>query len=462
MQDAYEVMDWFASEPWCDGNLGMFGGSYLGATQYMAAASGSPHLKAIIPAVAPSDTYAFAWGGGIFRNDFLREWTDLTVRLDTTAGVAPVDDDYNHALLKAALRAHGQNYNTFDQCSQLPYRDGFIEALDIEMYEACSSISYLEEISESGVAIYHLGGWMDCFTRDAFVLFENLENPQRLAMGPWFHQQRHEFDDLGEHLRWFDRWLKGIDTGVEEEPPIHYYTLGADNEQAWRSSSSWPLAEEVRQKWHFEGTDHGPSAGKLSRHVPANRAPAEYTVDYSTTSGTSNRWTNGYGGPLGYSDMGSNDERSLCFTSEPLANDLEITGHPIASLWISSNAEDGDFFVYLEEVDEEGNSSYVTEGSLRASHRALHTPPYQYLGLPYHRSFEEDISGPPRDEPFELTLDLQPTSNIFDTGHRLRITIACCDKDNTDTPLLDPPPVIHLHVDSEHPSSIDLPVIPRE
>ncbi len=457
-QDASEVIDWFAEQSWCDGNIGMFGGSYLGATQYLAASTRNSHLKAIIPSVAPGDIYQFAWAGGIYRNDFLRNWSNLTTILDTQSSPIPVDADTDQSLLAKARKQHLKNRDTDEQFKILPYRDSVDENVQFQPYLEISPLQHLDKISGSNVAIFHLAGWFDCFTRDAWLLFKNYKGPQRIAMGPWFHQQRHEFDDMREHLRWYDHYLKGIDNGIDDEPPIHYYTFGAPEGERWRTANAWPLPEEERRTFFFSGgkEDH---AGELTEAKPKKSNQLRYTVDYTTSSGTGNRWRNGYGGNIGYTDMAPNDEKGVTFTTAPLPADVEITGHPIAHLWISSTAKDGDFFVYLEEVEPNNRSQYVTEGCLRASHRAISTPPYDYLGLPYHRSFKEDVNELPGD-PALLSIDLQPTSNIFDAKNRIRITITCADRNNTQTPELDPPPVITLYQGADLASAIELPFIP--
>ena len=151
--------------------------------------------------------------------------------------------------------------------------------------------------------------------------------------------------------------------------------------------------------------------------------------------------------------------------------DVELTGHPVVHLWVTSTAADGDFFVYLEEAEETGGgrnrgagqkheSHYITEGKLRASHRALSEPPYDYLGLPYHRSFAEDIVDLPGGAPVELIFDLLPTSNIFDKGHRIRVTVTCADKDSTQTPELSPAPTVSVYRNADYASYIVLPIIP--
>ncbi len=456
VRDGKQVMDWFAAQSWCDGNLGMYSGSYLGAVQYFAASTGSPHLKAIIPSVAPADLYAFAWAGGIYRDDFLEQWTTLTKRLDTQRTVAPVAEDTDGELLTAAIAEHRGNRDTNEQYAALPFRDGVDSELEIPLFVATSPIHHHEAISRSNVAVYHIAGWLDCFTRDAVVLYSNLENPQRIAIGPWFHQERHEFDDLGEHLRWFDYWLKGIDNGIADEPPIHYYVIGAPVGRRWRAAEAWPVPAD-RERLYFTPGDPQPTRGTLVTTAPADAGRISYLVDPSTTSGSGNRWRNGYGGKKGYEDLALNDGKGVSFTAAPLEEDREVIGHPVVTLWIESNATDGDFFVYLEEVEDDGFSRYVTEGCLRASHRATQEPPYAYLGLPWHRSHAEDIEPLEPGNPVMLEIDLQPTAWYFDAGHRIRVTVTCADAHNCATPIPDPVPTVIFHTGADRSSSIELP-----
>ena len=167
-----------------------------------------------------------------------------------------------------------------------------------------------------------------------------------------------------------------------------------------------------------------------------------------------------YMSPIYPNTLMFNDEKGLTYTTPPLTSEVEVTGHPVVHLWVTSSAKDGDFFVYLEDISEASFSKYVTEGNLRASHRAISTAPFEYLGLPYHRSDAEDIADLP-DQPVELVFDLIPTSYIFDAGHRIRVTITCADKDTALTPQLDPPPTVHLYREADHASYIVLPIIPN-
>ena len=433
----------------------MFGGSYLGATQFLAATRGTEHLKAIMPSVAPCDLYAFVWMGGIYRDDFIDSWHALTVNLDTNGQVAPVDGPGGAELLRQAIDQHGDNWNT-REIFQNPWRDS--EYRESHPYLDSSAFHHIDAIEDSGVAIYHIGGWLDCFPRDAFVSLNNFENPQRLIMGPWFHGRRGEADLVGEHLRWFDYWLKGIDTGIAAEPPIHYYVMGAPEGERWQSAWTWPLPEEQPTTFYFASADG--DFGELATTLPEEDV-VFFGVDATATTGTGNRWTNGYGGPIGYPDMASNDDKGFWFQTAPLQEEVEVTGHPVVRLWASSTDHDGDFYVYLEEVDADGKSNYVTEGCLRASHRLTQPAPFDSMGLPFHRGNEGDTTvGFPEDEFVELAFDLQPTSNLFDAGHRIRVSITCADEDNALNHVSEPGTEVTLLLGGERPCSIVLPIIP--
>jgi uncharacterized protein len=463
-RDAYDITEWLAVQPWSDGNIGMYGRSYLGATQYMAASIAPPHLKAIFPEMAEFDHYSFIYSGGVFHDDFIRQWEKMINTLDAD-GLA-VDEDTNQAMLQEALKEHATNLDVFEMFSPLPYRDSVSSMTGTQPYIVNNLANYLKEIQRSGVAVYHWAGWYDMFPRDALLWYNNLTNPQKIVIGPWAHSGLGSLDLAMEELRWYDYWLKGIDNEVMSEAPIYYYTLGDGKKSGWHSAWQWPLPEQKLINYYFDGIHSGSvesvNDGTLNLALPATTAGVdEYHVDYSTTTGKATRWTAGYNGPSpAYPTMMFNDEKGLTYTSSPLTSEVEVTGHPVVHLWVTSSAKDGDFFAYLEDVTEVSFSKYITEGNLRASHRAISTAPYKYLGLPYHRSYAEDIADLP-DQPVELVFDLLPTSYVFDAGHRIRVTITCADKDNALTPQLNPPPTVHLYRDADHASYIVLPIIPN-
>lgn len=462
--DAYDITEWLAVQPWSDGNIGMYGRSYMGIAQLMAASTAPPHLKAIFPEMAEFDHYSFFYPGGVFRDDFIRQWGVKIDMLDTD-GLA-VDEDADKAMLQAALKERAASLDVFEMFSPLQYRDSLSTMTGTQPYILNNPASYLDEIRSSGIPVYIWQGWNDMFPRDALLWYSNLTNPKKIAIGPWAHPELGSLDLATEQLRWFDYWLKGIDNGVMSEAPIYYYTLGEGEKSGWHPAWQWPLPEQKLTNYYFDGANTGSvksvNDGGLSLDMPVTTdGRDEYQVDYSTTSGKSTRWTAGYNviSPA-YSTMVFNDAKGLTYTTAPLTAEVEVTGHPVVHLWVTSSAKDVDFFVYLEDISEANFSKYITEGTLRASHRAVSTAPYDYLGLPYRRSYAEDIADLPN-EPVELVFDLLPTSYIFSSGHRIRITITGADKDNALTPQLEPPPTVTLYRDIDHASYIELPIIPN-
>ena len=314
-------------------------------------------------------------------------------------------------------------------------------------------------------------GWYDIFTADMFFWFHNLTVPKRLIVRPMDHStvEKNGFDlNYGaEAHRWFDYWLKGIDNGIMKEPPIYYFVMGKDG--GWKTASQWPPAEVGPTAFYFHRGKTG-SAGSVNDGLLSPEQPGSpgvsavhesfdaYTVDYTTTSGKGARWS-AVNWPRQYPDMSGNDRKSLTYTAAPLNADTEITGHPTVSLWLMTEAPDLDVFVYLEEVDAKGRSTYVTEGTLRASHRRLSEAPFGNLGLPYHSHFKTDVLPIPVGRPFELVANLLPTSHRFQKGNRIRVTIAFADSDNYETPILDPAPRLRLLRDKDHPSFVRLPVV---
>jgi len=227
--------------------------------------------------------------------------------------------------------------------------------------------------------------------------------------------------------------------------------LGVATKEAWQSTDSWPEKNVGRKNFYFGAT--------LQPEPPSASATFDaYRVDYSTTTGILSRWT-AVNWSHKYPNMSSNDAKALTYTTAPLESPVQVVGHPVVHIWLRTDAPDLDLFVYLEEVDEDGNSTYVTEGNLRASHRALGKAPFDNLGLPWHNHFESELKAIPAGEPMELVFDLLPTAFEFSKGRRIRVSIAFADADNFETPVIDPAPVVHLLRDKNHPSLIELPLL---
>ena len=483
-EDARDVIEWFGTQPWSTGKVGLVGISYQGMIQFLAASQAPPHLLAIMPDMAMFDLYSFTYPGGVFQDDFIVEWSNIVKLLDTAQPAAPVDNDPGGKLLAAALTEHKQNDYPADYTTPSPFRNSLIPGTQVRPFVDWGPQVYLKGMQEAGsrVAVYLVAGWFDMWPRDMLIWLNNLVNPRKIIIAPWSHSHDFakgwektveplagfvpRFDYAAEMLRWFDYWLKGVDNGIMGEDPVCYFTLGRPTGEAWTFARQWPLPEAKASRFYLQAgpseTAKSANDGRLSGNPPAaDSGRDEYTVDYTTTTGGSTRWNNGRGGDFGYPDMSGNDAKGLTYTTAPLKTDLTVTGHPVVHLWVTAAADDADFFAYLEEIDERGYSHYLTEGVLRASHRRLSAAPFNSIGLPYHRSYEEDIAPLPKGQPAELVFDLLPTSNVFDAGHRIRLTITGADQTAFKTPETSPAQVVSVYRNARFASFVELPLMPR-
>lgn len=470
--DAYEIIEWISTQPWSNGNVGMFGESYLGMTQYMAASRNHPALKAIFPDVAGFDLYDVLYPGGVFRKDMISHWDQLTEMLDNELTAAKVATDMDGNLLQSAIAGHEDNWQVLKEYIKAPHRD----TVSVEhSWSTHNPSAVLVAINEAGVPAYHWNGFLDIFVTDSVLWFSNYEGPQKMGIGPWPHSTMHDRRFLAERFqlkgveqhRWFDYWLKGIDNGIMDEPPINYAALDTEDQWDWKTAHQWPPASSTSKAFYFAGGSSGSidsvNDGLLQLDPPAEECPAdEYAIDLTTTTGSSSRWDNAVGqGPLLYGDLSENDCKSLTYTTETLESDVTITGHPVVTLYVRSTIEDCDFYVLLEEVDTDRVSHYVTEGVLRASRRVESPAPWNNLGLPYQRCYESDFAPLPPEEIVELRMDLHAMSTVFNAGHRIRLSIMCADKDNTTPMESSADGTIYLHHDAEHQSRVELPVEQR-
>ncbi len=454
--DAYDLTEWLAAQPWCTGKVGMYGISYSGTVQFMAASTAPPHLKAIFPEMTMFDLYDFVYPGGILRHTFIQYWAKQIRALDLHLARKPAPvEGTTKATVQEALAHHKDNFDVA-KASQGPYRDSTIEDAGA-VYRDHSPSNVIDRVNRSGVAVYQRAGWFDMYPRDMLLWFNNLKVPKKIVIGPWTHYESHGVDRATEILRWYDYWLKDIDNGIMDEPPVLYGVIGLSRNQSIRWSDRWPPTNSHSVAYYL---GDGPSGSVdsvndgLLNSVASASGTDRYTVDYTTTSGPKSRWA---GGPPSYPDMTANDRKALTYTTAVLKNNVEVAGHPVVHIWIESPADDVDLFAYLEEVEPGGRSTYITDGCLRASHRRLNEPPHHRMGLPYHRSFAQDKEVLP-DEPCELVFDLYPTANLFDAGHRIRLSITCADRDNNQTPQVNPAPQVTIYRNPERPSRILLPV----
>jgi len=459
--DGNDLLNWIAAQPWSDGNVGMLGASYRAITQLLYAGNGNPALKCIVPRHALFELYDTVYPGGLPNNFFISRYKLSVQFLDGNQALPqyniwpsrPVDEDTDGSLLAEATKEHEHNFDMTALAPLLSFRDSTysLEDAGVIGYGDLDPAGRASEIEDSGVAIYHMGGWFDSFTRDTLTMMATLSNPSKLLAGPYHHLQGFQGAPI-EYLRWFDWCLKGVENGIDKEPPYYIYTMGRNE---WRFADQWPLPEQQLTPYYFG------AANSITTTKPTEASAFdEYLTDYTSRSGLGTRWLCAAGSvsECEYGDRAEADKRNLTYTTPPLQQDLEVTGHPVVHLFTSSTATDGAFFVYLEDIDENGVVNYISEGELKASLRKLDPRPWK-PDLPWHRSYAEDATPLTPGQVEEIVFDLQPTSNVFLKGHRLRVSIAGWDEENFGGPQFDPPPTIRMYRDSAHASYIELPII---
>ena len=494
--DSYEVIEWLAAQPWSDGNIGMWGRSYSGMTGYHAATQAPPHLKAVISEMAGPVLYDFVYPGGVYRKDFIQVWSTIVQDMDTGRNGLParVESDLDGTLRDAAVAEHADNFWPYPVVNRARYRNSSARSpLGVRWsWDMSSSIHGAAAIRKAGIPIYHLLGWYDQYATQQALMYENSRpGPQRMAIGPWTHSGGIGDDvHVAEVLRWFDYWLKGIDNAIMKEKPVHYYLMrgsntvpengwsvsrdevDAEDGRRWKATKKWPPEKAKPKKYFLSGGRSGTVASVndcrlATKKVRKKKASDEYTVDFSSSMGSYSRWMTGYGverdsppGTTFFDERTSEDEKALTYTSAPFDRTMAIVGYPIVHLWVTSTHKDGDFFVYLEEIDAEGNAHYITEGMLRASHRELAEAPWKNLGLPFHPSTKKTRLKRFPAEPVELVFDLLGTATVIDEGHRLRVTVTGADTPHHDRyPKSGTAPTITVFRSRDYGSYVELPMM---
>lgn len=440
--DAYDITEWLAEQSWSSGNIGMWGCSATGGSQMQAITTAPPSLKAVFPMSCEWDIYPFASFGGMAPPEGVPTRVMRGGAREARDRMAvPVDGDDDNALLQAAIAEHSNNIET---AGYTPFRDSIAENFGNQWWLQSSPHQYQSTIEESGVAIYTAAnldeegpGYGPAFT------FNNLSNPLKFVLGPATHcdwttvMNETGFDILVEELRFFDQWLKGVDNGVMSEAPVTYYTYNLDSSSigiaGWHTAQSWPLPNQ-------QLTSFALAEGELRREEAVEAGAVTITVDYDVNN--DNFW-----------------DKGLTFTTPALTEDVQITGHPVLRLWLSSTATDADVVARIDDVAPDGTTTYHTvEGRLRASLRATEEAPYNNLGLPYHPFTEESVQPLVPGEAVEMEFDFYVISNVFKAGHQIRLTLNFADE--RATPRVEPAPEVTVYLGGDMASELVLPVIP--
>ncbi len=477
-EDAREISDWIVAQPWSDGRIGATGISYPGAASDFLASTGHPAVRAIIPLFAVWDTWAdHYYPGGVFLNRLAQVYDELMVAMDhdrrdllgkvsyfanpDLAGPAPVDEDSDGSLVRAAVAEHLGNFRMPDFITDLAFRE---EPLPYDPNFSSAQISPYAVSHEipKDVAIYAVSGWLDGvgYANSAIARFLTMRgNPTHLLLGPWDHGARcnvspwrarvePEFPLLAEMLRFFDEYLMGRDTGLKDEAPVHYFSMHGE---AWNAAAQWPPIPETT-RLHF-------APGALGA-TPGSNSVARHPSDFAWGSGHGTRYERIAAiNALDYHTDWTERVAALpAYETVPFAQDMVLSGHAIAELMIASSEADASILCYISEIEADGTARYVTEGLLRALHRKEAPNPPNYQSTWPFRTFHRADAKPLTPGVAErMRIPLLPTSWVFRKGSRLRFSLAGTDADHIKQIPHGRPPVLSLHLGA---SALDLPLQP--
>jgi len=405
-RDMNEVIAWLASQDWCTGNVGMYGTSYSGFNSIQVAMTRPPALKAIIPIYATDDRYAddvHYFGGALKALDLV----DYPTYMTGLNALPPVPSLYGEGWRAAWEQRVHENE---------PWVIRWLEEQTFGPYWQHGSLRPDYGVIQAATMI--VAGWADGYTNNSLRTMAALTCPRRLILGPWAHASTEtslpgpNVDLTPEMLRWWDRWLRGIDNGIDREPAILVF--------ARRSTKPQPDLAEVRGQWRYEPgwpLDRGREVRMPFGNAVAVSRPfsdpdeLEVRGDVGWTAWISCAGHLPYGQPQ---DQRPDEAWSVVYEWPPLSEELEILGHPRVEVTVTSSAPVAFLSAKLCDVFPDGTSALVTRGLLNLAHRESRERPSPLEpGTPYRAEVE-----------------LEVTSSAFEPGHRIRLDLAGSDWPN--------------------------------
>lgn len=486
-RDGYDTIEHLARQPWANGKVGTFGASYMGATQWLAAATRPPSLKAMVPAITASDYHdGWTYQGGAFSLFFNVSWTMTSLGLarlmrERTTNPKAAEEI---AVVMGSIDAMRERMD-FLPLKEFPmFRAGapyFFDWLDHPYYDDYwRALSIEERHAEIDVPALNIGGWYDIFQGGTIRNYLGMRGrgaagpAATLMMGPWHHtlplsslvgqvdmgfrSSPISIDLDGMQLDWFDYWLKGKANGVADGAPVRLYVMGRNE---WRDEKEWPLPGTEWRRYYLHSRGRANSAhgdGALATDAPGAEPADSFLYNplnpVPTAGGGLCCYPNSV--PGGAFDQAMVEHRGdvLVYSTEPLAEDLEIIGPVKFTLYASSSAPDTDFTAKLVDVGPCGFARNLTDGILRARVRESQSSPR--LMRP--------------GQVYEFTIDLWSTANLFKVGHRIRLEVSSSNfprfdrNPNTGHDLFadaeTQPAMQTVRHDREFASYLTLPVIP--
>jgi len=442
--DGYFMVEWCARQPWCDGNVGMWGISYGAVVSLQMAQAAPPHLKAIIARCGTDDPYA-EWTnpGGSPRNYMYEMYsTFMTARNFAPPNPAELGDRWKAAW---AERLEGN----------VPWGISFVENMkDGPFWRERAVRGRLGTVK---CAVFLVDGWADWYNTPMLGIFAQLKGkvPRRALIGPWSHQWPQialpgpRIDWEHEALRWWDYWLKGIDTGIMEEPPLTLFvreystpqTLIPVDSGSFRADTEWPSTRTHDLRLYL--ADHS----RLIQHPPASDACREASDDFSYVPDAGVSVGKQGGGPFRYNclmplDQRADESHSVVYSTDALPRTIYVVGRPRVGLFVSSDQPVSQILVRLCDVAPDGTSVLISRGFLNLTAR------------------EYPSRAPSALEPgkiYEIDVQLLACAYEVQSGHRIRLMLS-----GADFLSMWPPPrhfTSKVYRDPKRPSHMDLPTV---
>ncbi|MGB7319187.1 MAG: CocE/NonD family hydrolase [Planktotalea sp.] len=398
LADAVETINWLAAQPWCNGNVGMMGISWGGFNALQVAALTPEPLKAIITLCSTVDRYAddIHYKGGCLLNENLG-WGGTMWSYSSRAPDPMLrPDDWRDIWMKRLendpfLAAHWLDHQRRDAY----WQHG----------------SVCEDYSAIKAATLAIGGWGDAYKNAPPALIENLDAPAKAIIGPWVHKYPHfaipepRIGFLQEALRWWDHWLKGIETGVENDPLYRPYLMDAVAPKSWYTERAgrWLAIDEKpsdlpREVWHFAEDALQQAPAPFTKSIASPQTCGAHSGEYCAI------WL----GPELPDDQRADDVGSLVFKSEKLNEQRDIVGAPQVTITLSADKAQGQIAVRLLDMQPNGASARITYGVLNLSHHISHSTP---------KPLEPG-------QAITITLDLDHIAYRLPAGHRLGLAVS--------------------------------------
>lgn len=384
LEDGYDTVEWLATRPWSNGRIGITGGSAMGITANLAAVADPPHLEAAYVVVAPSSRFKYTFFNGVFKEADSGNW----------------------------LRRQGVAEEVINATKARVTWDAVWATTDIESLRG-----------NIDIPMFNVGGWYDIFSEGAVGNFSYLQNHgrpgargnQKVLMGPFGHGPLSgelaypdaDRRDTAEEVRWFEYWLKDVDNGIMDEPPVTYYMMGSARQGApserngFLHAANWPLA--TRAVRLYLGDDHSlnNAAGDAGRY--------RYRFDPNDPVPT-------FGGGNLTFERGPMDQRAvgerqdyLRFETGVLDEDVAIAGDVLVELWAATDGPDTDFMVKLVDVYPDGYEALVLDAPIRTRYR--------------HGRHPEEVEMMTPNVPEKLVIDLWSTAITFEAGHKIALHV---------------------------------------